>query len=128
MKRHFIILFLILSFAGFSQSEVFKDIQHNFKINNIKTLSNNFNNSLKIRVLDDDGMYSKSQAESVISNFMKKKPISDFQIIHQGVSKEGGLYYAVCKYFSGTETFRVYILLKQNGSNYLIDTIDFSKE
>lgn len=128
MKKIVFILLFLVAKVSFSQTETVKEIKTTFKSNNIKDLSKTFNNSLKVRVLNEDGMYSRSQAESVLSNFMKKYPISDFQIIHQGESKEGGLHYAVCKYISANQAFRVYILLKQNGGEYLIDTIDFSME
>jgi hypothetical protein len=128
MKNLLLIFIIFFTQLVFSQTETVKEIKTNFKANNLKEVSKYFNNSLKVRLLNEDGMYSRNQAESVLSNFMKKYPISDFQIIHQGESKEGGLHYAVCKYISGTQSFRVYILLKQNNGAYLVDTIDFSLE
>lgn len=128
MRHLFIFLTAILVQVTFAQSEVFKNIESKFENNNIKSVATNFNNSLKVRILDDEGMYAKNQAETVISNFVKQHPISSFQLLHQGTNKEGGLHYAIYKYSSGSQSFRTYILLKQNGGSYLIDTISFNNE
>jgi hypothetical protein len=128
MKNVFFILMMMVGNYLFSQVEAVKVIKTNFKNGDAKELAKSFNNSLNVRVLNEDAVYSKSQAESVMANFMKQYPVSDFQVIHQGESKEGGLHYAVCKYISGSQSFRVYILLKQNIGSYLIDTLDFSGE
>ncbi len=71
--------------------------------------------------------YSRSQAELVLKEFFKKYPPMDFQYIHKGASKQG-LTYVIGKYTFENGSFRVWILIKKFDENYLVDSIDFSRE
>ncbi|MBX9850804.1 MAG: DUF4783 domain-containing protein [Cytophagaceae bacterium] len=133
MKKNIIgflcILFLLV--LTVKNVEAQNDIINNGKIalktGSAKELVKYFNDIVELSFDGEKSNYSKTQAEFVLKDFFKKYPPIDFQYIHQGSSKEG-LIYAIGKYTYNGGSFRVYILIKQFNGNYLIDTLDFSKE
>ncbi len=94
------------------------EIINAFKNGNSKELSKYFNSNIEMTILDNEGIYSKLQAEQIIADFFTKNPPKNFQVIHQG-GKEGSRY-AICEYYGLEKKFRVTIYLKEIESNSLI--------
>lgn len=109
------------------QSDDVSDIRAAIKAGSAKELSKYLNSMVELNFDGDKASYSKTQAEFVLKDFFKKYPPQDFQYIHQGSSKEG-LKYAIGKYSYQGGTYRVYLLIKPQKGNFLIDQLDFSKE
>jgi len=126
-----ILLTIIFGVAFFlsalGQSEVINNAKTALKSGSSKELSRYCNKMVELNFDGEKSSYSKTQAEFVLRDFFKKHPPTDFEYIHQGASKEG-LKYAIGKYTYSNGSFRVYMLVKQFNGNYLIDTLDFSKE
>jgi hypothetical protein len=132
MKIRYTYCLLIALYFGvtsnlFAQNEVEENAKTSIKSGNAKQLSNNFNDTVEISFDGQKQSYSKTQAEFVVRDFFKKYPVTDFDYIHQGSSKEG-LKYIIGKYKHAGGSFRVYMLIKQFKGKYLIDTLDFSAE
>lgn len=131
-KLYTLTLLLAFLFLGISRNaEAQNDVTNNAKValktGSSKELVKYFNNIVELSFDGEKSNYSKTQAEFVLKDFFKKYPPTEFEYIHQGASKEG-LKYAIGKYTYSGGSFRVYILVKQFNGNYLIDTLDFSKE
>ena len=97
MKKHLPVLFtfilLIMSaFSAFAQDELYKASKTALKTGDAKSLAGYFGNMVKIKINEDESHYSKSQAEFIIKDFVKKYPATDYQILHQGATKEGNLH------------------------------------
>ncbi len=122
-----IFLFFSLSQHVSAQSEVINDLRAALKAGSSKELVKNFNNTVELNFEGEKSNYSRSQAELVLKEFFKKYPPTDFQYIHQGASKQG-LTYVIGKYTFENGSFRVLILIKKFEENYLVDSIDFSRE
>lgn len=122
-----LIAFTFFTLSAFAQNEVEESAKTAIKTANAKTLATNFNDSVEISFDGQKQSYSKTQAEFVIKDFFKKYPVTDFEYVHQGSSKEG-LKYIIGKYKHAGGSFRVYMLIKQFKGKYLIDTLDFSAE
>jgi hypothetical protein len=122
-----ILMFCCLSTSLFAQNEVEESAKNAIKNGNAKALSTNFNETVEISFDGQKQSYSKTQAEFVVRDFFKKYPVTDFEYLHQGSSKEG-LKYIIGKYKHAGGSFRVYMLIKQFKGKYLIDTLDFSAE
>ena len=83
-----------------------------------KTLSEYFNQNVEMVVLENDNVYSKAQAQQIVSKFFSNNPPESFNVIHQG-GKEGAQY-VIGNLVTGNGTFRVYFLLKKNaGKDYI---------
>jgi hypothetical protein len=131
IKNYFFISAVIFSLLLFQeahgQSEVINNMRAALKAGSSKELVKNFNSMVELNFEGEKSSYSRSQAELVLKEFFKKYPPTDFQYIHKGASKQG-LTYVIGKYTFEDGSFRVWILIKKFGDNYLMDSIDFSRE
>ena len=116
-----------LSLETIAQSEVINNMRAALKAGSSKELVKGFNTIVELNFEGEKSNYSRSQAELVLKEFFKKYPPTDFQYIHQGASKQG-LTYVIGKYTFENGSFRVWILIKKFQDNYLVDSIDFSRE
>lgn len=88
------------------------------KSGNSRTLSEFFNQNVELVVPDSDNVYSKAQAQLIVSNFFSSYPPQNFSVIHQG-GKEGAQY-VIGNLGTKKGSFRVYFLLKKSdGKDYI---------
>lgn len=133
MKRSKFLLLLVWGvgflsgFSAFSQSSVIDQVNEAFKAGSAKELSKYLHQTVDVTIEGKLGNYSKAQAEFVLRDFFKAHAPSEFTIIHQGSSK-GGQPFAIGKYVSGTETYRVWMKLKVVDKEQVIQEISFVKE
>ena len=125
--RALIISALTISLEVNAQSDVINNMRTALKTGSSKEFVKNFNNMVELNFEGEKSNYSKSQAELVLKEFFKKYPPVDFQYIHQGSSKQG-LTYVIGKYTFENGSFRVWILIKKFDKDFLVDSIDFSRE
>src|SRR6478609_4946250 len=123
--------FFATVFAGqaFAQSgdEALNSVKGAIKAGSAKDVARFFNTAVEIGVNGEKASYSQAQAEFVLRDFFSKNPVSSFDYVHQGSSNEGQKY-AIGKYVAKTGSYRVFVVVKQFGGSYKIDTIDFAKE
>lgn len=124
---------LVLFFAGLLAQSVLaqvpNDIIVSFETGNSKLLSSYFNQNVELIVLDNENVYSKAQAEQIVNNFFSNfKPVKEgaFQIIHNS-GKEGARS-VIGKLQTAKGNFRVYFLLKKNGSKEYIHQLRIDKQ
>jgi len=122
-----LIFCLIFSAEAQTSDEILNSCKTALKAGSSKDLSTYFSDLVDLGLLGEKSSYSKSHAQVLLKDFFIKYPPVDFQYIHQGSSKEG-LKFVIGKYTYNGGSFRVYFLIKQFSGNYLIDTLDFSKE
>lgn len=126
----FTLVFAFLMFSGVSvwaQTDVISQVKETIKAGSAKELSKYLNQTVDVMIDDKLETYSKAQAEFVLRDFFKVHPASEFNIIHQGSSK-GGQPFAIGLYKSGSETYRVFMKIKNVDSTQLVHEIRFSKE
>lgn len=80
-----------------------------------------------MNVLGKEGAYSKSQANLVLKDFFTKKPGTSFKFIFKGKETSDGSF-AIGNYESKSETFRVTINFKKEGSDYKIESLAIEKD
>ena len=129
MKKIVLFVFniLFMSYLCAAQEDVLTSLKSHLKAGDAKLVATYFNELVEININGEKGSYSKTQAEFVLKDFFRKNPPLDYKKIHQGASKEG-LNYTIGNYTCAEGSYRVYIVVKLFKGNYLIDTIDFSKE
>jgi hypothetical protein len=133
MKRRSFLLVLVLlvlvtGFRAFSQSSsVIDQVNDAFKAGSAKELAKYLHQTVDVTIEGKLGNYSKAQAEFVLRDFFKAHPPSEFTIIHQGSSK-GGQPFAIGKYVSGSETYRVWMKIKAVDKQQAIQEISLVKE
>jgi len=82
---------------------------------------------LTIKLNNASNSYRKAQAEGQLRKFFQDNPPTNFSYIHQGSSREG-LRYCIGKYTMKKGSYRVVLLIKQQGSDYLVDQITLTRE
>src|SRR5690606_23011895 len=85
-----------------SQEEIIKSILSGSS----HELSKYFSNPLALNMNNDTGDYSKKQAELILKDFFRKFPPTDFEVVHEGESKET-LWYFIGNYESEKAAFKV---------------------
>jgi hypothetical protein len=114
-KEHFKVVltysFLLLILTGGSASrEIPVEIAEAINKGNSRDLSRHFNNTIELVILDNEDVYSRSQAELIIRDFfLENKPLK-FKLLHQG-GKESSRY-AIGNLETQSGEFRVYFLIK----------------
>ncbi len=120
-----IILFFIL--AGFQPpQDIPEAISSAFKAGNSKELVKHVNNNVELVILENEDVYSKTQAEMILRDFFDKYPPKNFAILHQG--GKNGSKYAIGDLTTSKGNFRVYFLLKKTEDSYLIHQLRIEKE
>ncbi|MDX8341503.1 DUF4783 domain-containing protein [Draconibacterium sp. IB214405] len=97
------------------------DIVVGLNTGNAKVLSSYFNQNVELVVLDNDNVYSKAQAQQIVSNFFNKFPPvveNAFSVIHNSGKADAKSVIGKLKTEKGD--FRVYFLLKKSsGKEYI---------
>ncbi|WP_051359787.1 DUF4783 domain-containing protein [Adhaeribacter aquaticus] len=134
MKYLKLVLILGLMLAGILGTETARaqaalpgEIRTAIKNGSSRDLAKFLNSTVEIGLNGDKSPYSKTQAEFVLKDFFSKNPPVGFEFEHQGGSDKGQRY-AIGTYNSKTGLHRVFVVVKQVGGVYLIDTIDFTKK
>lgn len=124
MKYLIITLFF---FVHQGQDNILRQIETAMKAGSASGLVSYCNKTVEIKMNGESANYSKSQAEAIFKNFFTENKPTSFSYIHQGSSPEG-LKYTIGKMTHSKGSYRVVMFIKKIGNNYLIDTINFSKE
>ncbi len=112
----FIAVLLIL--PNLLHAQIPDEIFTSIKNGDSKMLSEYFNQNVELVVLENDNVYSKAQAQQIVSKFFSSNVPESFNVIHQG-GKEGAKY-VIGNLKTSTGNFRIYFLLKRNnGKNYI---------
>ncbi len=118
---------ILVTFAAFRlAAQVPDEVVVSFKTGNAGSLSAFFNQNIEMVVLEHDDVFSKAQAQQIVSNFFSQNKAQEFTIIHQG-GKEGARY-AIGNLITATGTFRVYFLLKDSGNRSYIHQLRIEKQ
>jgi hypothetical protein len=119
MKKFKILILIIALFPLAAFADTFDDILIALKAGNSKEMTRSFNNSVELTLLDNEGIYSKQQAEQMLKNFFAKNPPKSVTLQHKGASGQGAQY-AIATYEAATGKFRAYMFLKDTGNGLLV--------
>lgn len=116
--RIFLMSFCFVTFAFVAFANVPDAIVLAFKTGNSKELGKFLNTNVELAILENEDVYSKTQAELLLKDFFLKHAPSNFVIIHEG-GKEGSRY-AIGTLSTNKGDFRIYFLLKtQEGASVI---------
>jgi len=130
---HIYSILILISLIGFqaksvqSQDSVSDKVTEAISEGDASELSKLFNSTIDINIPENDGTYSKNQAEIIVKKFFKKNPVTKFSINHSGSSNDGSKY-SIGTYLSNDKTYRVYFLLKKTLEKYFIQQLQFELE
>jgi len=106
-----------------SAGDIIEYIRISFKTANSKDLTGYMNEMVEIQLPDQDrNNYSKTQAEYVMRDFMKKYNPIDFKYIHKVLEKDD-FKFTIGEYSYTGGIMRVTMVIKPLNGKYLIDSI-----
>ncbi|WP_167604945.1 DUF4783 domain-containing protein [Maribellus sediminis] len=129
LKKISILSFLFVAIlANTSFAQVPNDIITSFNTGDSKMLAEYFNQNVELVVMDDDNVYSKAQAEQIVASFFSSfTPVKENAFtIKFNSGKEAKSVIGQLKTTKGE--FRVYFLLKKDGSKEYIHQLRIEKQ
>ena len=106
-----------------SMPDVIENIRVSIKMANSKELTTFMSDMVEIQLPDQDrNNYSKTQAEFVMRDFMKKYPPTNFTYIHKVLDKDD-FKFTIGEYVYAGGAMRVTMVLKPVNGKFLIDSI-----
>jgi hypothetical protein len=128
MKTFKIFLLLLLVTGSVKALDIYDDIANAIRSGDSKQIATYFSNSVDLTIMNQEDVYSKAQAESIVKNFLIKNPPKTFSILHKGSSKEGTLYAIGNLVSTNNKTFRISFFVKMVSGKYMIQELRFETE
>ena len=129
MKRILILLIVLTTFVrlSFSQgSSLPSSTVSATQSGNASVLATGFNENVELILPNQNGVFSKSQAEYIMADFFRQNPPTAFSIIHQGQRENSS--YAIGKYSCASGAYRFQFLTKSEGGALLIKQLRIEKQ
>ncbi len=106
---------------------VIEKLKISLKSGNSKELVSDFHDIVEVTLPDQEGSnYSKTQAEFVLRDFMKKYPPVDFKYVHKVLDRED-FKFVIGEYLYSGGKYRVTMVIKPTKGVYSVDSIVFEK-
>jgi hypothetical protein len=118
---------LIFFAAAAFTPDINSDIAAAFRSGEAKQVSKFFADNVDMVVLDKEEVYSRSQAELILKGFFTKHAPKSFNIVHNGVSKNGSKF-AIGSLVTANGNFKVTFFVKKEGDSYLIHQLRIEPE
>lgn len=123
-----VILILIVSISAFAFGvDLIDGISTAIRSGNPKNISKYFIENIDLKVISQEDVYSKQQAEMILKDFFTKHPVKSFTVAHKSEPK-GGSQYVIGTLDTGNGKFRIYFLIKTTGSQSLIQQFRIETE
>ena len=121
MKTRAIILLLAVSFSSVAfATDVIDGIATAIRSGNPANISKYFISNIDLKVISQEDVYSKPQAEMILRDFFSKHPVKSYTVVHKSEPKTTGSQYVVGTLDTSNGKFRVYFLIKPSGAETLI--------
>ena len=128
MKKFF--LFFIVSaiaIGSFGQTSEKQNISKAIQDGNAKLLGGYFTKTVDLTVKDIEGVYSKDQAEVILTRFFTENKTKSYSVKHEGKSKLDDYYY-IGDLVTATGTYRLTFFLKKEGEIFRIKQLKIESE
>lgn len=110
-----------------SADGVIEKLKISLKSGNSKELVSGFHDMVEVTLPDQEGSnYSRTQAEFVLRDFMKKYPPVDFKYVHKVLDRED-FKFVIGEYLYSGGKYRVTMVIKPAKGVYSVDSIVFEK-
>ena len=101
----------ILDFLIKNKIDIPDQVADAIRTGNAKMVSKFFADNVDLKVLDQENIYSRAQAELILKDFFTKHPVQEFTIVHKSVPKNDSQF-ATGTLKTTNGTYRVHYLMK----------------
>lgn len=114
--------FFTFSTAEIQQKDIFDTLSGHFKTSNSGEISSYFAPMIELDILNEDGEYSKAQAELILRDFLSKNKPESVIVIHR-LSSSSNYRLGVLSMQVDGNKFRLSISMAKDGTKFLIREI-----
>ncbi len=125
--KNLMFIFLLLPSIAMVQPNV-NGISKAISSGDADALSQYFDQSIEISILDDVDMYDKAEAVQTLKSFFAKNKPKSYSQMHQGTSKGKDSQYTIGNLVTASNSYRVYVYLKVESGKQLIQELRFDRE
>ncbi len=119
--------FFLFTLADVQQKDIFDTLSGYFKDSNSKEIAGLFDSVIEFEILDEEGEYSKAQAELILRDFFSKHSPVSVKVVHR-LSSSSNYRFGVLSLQSKQDKLRVSISMANNGNKFLIKTITIEND
>lgn len=113
-----IVYSVFIPFTVFQDSKIQDEIKKYFETGNAKALSGYFNQNVEMAIPGNKNIYSKAQAQQILSKFFSENKPESFNILTS--TPESDAQNIISLFQTKNSLFRVYILFKRtDGKDYI---------
>lgn len=94
----------------------------------VAALLQHVDGELELSILDDEDVYSPTEAANRLKTFFGQFAPSGFNQVHQGSSKADDAEYVIGNLVTAKGSFRVYIYLAKRGDRAVLQELRFDRE
>jgi len=94
----------------------------------VETLSNYFDESIELSILEEEGIYNKAHAVQKVRRFLTQNKVNSFTEMHQGASRSSDSQYVIGNLVTSGGTYRVYLYLTTTAGKTIIQEFRLDKE
>jgi hypothetical protein len=122
------LLFFCFLLTGFTPiTDVSDDIAAAIRSGNAAAISKYFATSVDLKVLDQENIYSKAQAELILKDFFSKHTLKNFNIAHKSALKNDSQF-AIGTLETTSGKFRINFVMKTAGATSTITQFRIERE
>jgi hypothetical protein len=121
------LLMLLLSFISANPADIIDKTAALIKQGDIHELAASFSSSIELTVLDEENVYSNTQAEQVLTDFFKRNPPKSVKIIHR-IASNANYRFAVLMLSTSNGTYRTSFSLKNVKGRFELDEMRIELE
>jgi len=119
--------FFFFTPAEVQQKDIFDTLSGLVKDSNSKEIAGYFESLIELEILDEDGEYSKAQAELILRDFFLKNPPVSVKVIHR-LSSSSNFIFGVLTVQTKDNKLRLSISMANNRNKFLIKTITIEND
>ena len=97
------------------------------KAGNANELAKLLHSSVDLNIPDNEGVYSKAQAELILKEFFSKNNPTGYKTLHKGSSKDGARY-SIGNLETDKGMYRAYFYMKMKDGQYYIHEFSLNSE
>jgi len=98
----------------FTLTDLSDNIAAAVRSGNAKEVSKYFAEKVDMKVLEQENIYSKAQAELILKDFFIKHPVKSFTLAHKSAERNDSQF-AIGTLTTANGTYRVHFLMKKSG-------------
>ncbi len=113
--------------ASMAQSTPVGQINNAFRSGDVAGITRYMDNVVDVTLNNNQSTSSRTQAEMMLRDFFSKNEPKSFEAGHSGQNQQTNTFFSIGHLNTSNGRYRVYILLKQQGQNYLLQEIRIEK-